>query len=81
MDETGKRNLSAARFIDGIKAGAELKKIDSFNADYINDIVDFCGAENLKNPQSAQFQAVKYLIDRNTPITIPNIDRLIKSQN
>lgn len=80
-DTTGKRNLSALKFIDGIKKGAALKKIDNFNADIVDDIVDFCGAENLKNPQSAQFQAVKYLIDRNKPITIPNIDRLIKSQN
>jgi hypothetical protein len=81
MDETGKRNLSAARFIDGIKKGAELQKIDNFNADTIDDIVDFCGAENLKNPASAQFQAVKYLTEKNKPITIPNLDRLIKSQN
>ncbi len=81
MDETGKRNLSAARFIDGIKKGAELQKIDNFNANYIDDIIDFCGADNLKNPESAQFQAVKYLIEKNKPIAIPNIDSLIKSKN
>jgi hypothetical protein len=80
MDATGKRNLSTLKFIDGIKAAAKKTKTD-FTPDVINSIIDFCGAENLKNPQSAEFQAVKYLVDRNKPIAIPNIDSLMKSKN
>ncbi len=78
MDATGKRNLSTLKFIDGIKKGAELQKIDNFNANYIDDIIDFCGADNLKNPESVEFQALEYLISHNKTITIPDIKATIE---